>query len=294
MREYIENKDPEFLNFFEKLYDIWPLDDSEPWYTESAQIRWNKSVDNNLWSLFEKNMGNPNTTEMLELSTSVTEDMPSIGVRDTMDYYWKDHFGGIEKLSIYVKEWVETIDTDSVKPRSLSLINSEDLFLTFNYTDLLEKIYNIDNVLHIHGGVDSVSNISPIMGHCNIDDIKKHKEWSEEAENEFAEAEASIQSAVAIYLESIYKDTNRQIRLHREFFNRLDVIKNVVIIGWSGGEVDVPYINEIIANTDTDTLWTIYWHTDDDYMSLTNLFNKLDNIEKRQVSFEHSNKFWDN
>ena len=140
-------------------------------------------------------MGNPNSTEMLEQSISVTEGMPTRGIRYHMDLYWKEQFRFIDRLQNYVKEWIESVDTDNVPCRKKSLIKSTDFFFNFNYTHILEKIYNIENVLHIHGGVTSICNISTIMGHCNIQDIQKHRQWAKEADAEFAEAEASIQDA---------------------------------------------------------------------------------------------------
>lgn len=51
------------MSEFGTLYNIQPLDDTEPWYTKEAQKRWDKSVNKVLWSSFEENMGHPNTTE---------------------------------------------------------------------------------------------------------------------------------------------------------------------------------------------------------------------------------------
>lgn len=38
-RTYLEAEYPYFLNQFEALYNIQPLDDTEPWYTKEAQER---------------------------------------------------------------------------------------------------------------------------------------------------------------------------------------------------------------------------------------------------------------
>lgn len=155
-------------NAFETLYDIQPLDDTEPWYTEEAQQKWNKAVGQKLWSEFEKSIGLPNTTEMIEQSENVTEGMPSINIRDHMDVYWKEQFGFISKFQDCVKEWIENIDTSNIMCKKKSLIGSDDCFMSFNYTDVLEKIYCIENVLHIHGGVSSICDIPPVMGHFRM------------------------------------------------------------------------------------------------------------------------------
>lgn len=293
MREYIYERDPSFLNSFELLYNIQPLDDTEPWYTKEAQERWNKSVNHNLWSAFEYHMGNPNTTEMLELSTSVTEGMPSVGIRYHMDFYWKEHFEFINKLEMHVSGWIETVNTENIEPLNQSLINSTDFFFNFNYTDILEKAYGIEKVLHIHGGVTSVCDINPIMGHCNNADIMKHRSWAKEADAEYAEAEASIQDAVANYLDTIYKNPKNQIAFYKEFFDRLSIVNRVVIIGWSIGEVDLPYLHEIIERVSHNTQWTVYWYDDDDYKSLKNVFEKVGIKDKNIITFSQAHKFWD-
>lgn len=292
MREYIEQKDPEFLRRFEELYNIQSLDPTEPGYTEAAQEQWNKAVNYDLWSEFEKFMGNPDITGMLELSTSVTEGMPTDGIRYHMDLYWKEQYGFIGKLQSYVKDWIETIDMSNVKIKKRSLINSSDYFLNFNYTDLLEKVYGIENILHIHGGVSSISDIEPIMGHCNTSDMKNHKQWAKDADEEFKEAEASVQEAVYNYLKAIYKDTDELIKSNQCFFQRIKPVEKVVIIGWAAGEVDIPYLNEIIKNVSSDTKWEVYYYDDDAYNSLSKAFEH-EVINGDNIKHIPSNKFWD-
>ena len=285
-------KDYEFLNAFETLYNIQPLDDTEPWYTKEAQERWDKAVNHNLWSEFEKFIGSPNSTEMLEQSTSATEGMPTTGIRYHMDLYWKEQFGFVERLQSYVKEWIESVDTSSVICKRASILNSKDFFFNFNYTDVLEKVYGVENVLHIHGGVASVCDIPPIMGHCNMEDIQKHRQWAMEADAEFAEAEASIQDAVANYLEAIHKDTSKQMIINREFFNNLKAVEQVVVIGWSAGDVDIPYLRELIKSVRLDAKWTVYWYNDDAYNSLKAAFDK-EAIDESDIKYIQSDEFWD-
>ena len=236
-------------------------------------------------------MGNPNTTEMVEQSQSVTEGMPQISIRDHMDVYWKEQFGFISKLQNYVKEWIESVDTSFVSCKRSALIDSNDIFLNFNYTDILERVYEIDEVLHIHGGVSSVCNIPPIMGHCNIKDIQQHRIWAKEADEVFSEAEASVLDAVADYLEEIYKDTQERISSNQRFFEKLRNVNHVVVIGWSAGNVDIPYLKEVISKVDQSTTWTVYWYDDVAYQSLNNAFEKEGIVDK--IKYIQTDEFWD-
>ena len=67
---------------FEKMYNIEPLDDTEPWYTAEAQKRWEESVLKDLWKSFEEEIGNPNVDEMQGMAESLTTGMPEYGVKD--------------------------------------------------------------------------------------------------------------------------------------------------------------------------------------------------------------------
>lgn len=245
-----------------------------------------------MWSEFERAMGKPNTTEMIEQSEVVTEGMPSINIRDHMDVYWKEQFGFISKLQDYVREWIESIDTRDVRCKKKSLVGSDDYFLNFNYTDVLEKVYRIENVLHIHGGVSSVCDIPPVMGHCNKQDIVQHRKWAKEADEEYSEAEASILDAVADYLETIYKDTKEHILLNHQFFDKLSNVKRIIVFGWSGGDVDIPYLKEIIQNVNDDAKWTVYWYDEKDYKTLCAVFEKEEITDSGIIEYIQSNNFW--
>ncbi len=292
-RGYLEKVDSDFLRTFESLYNIQPLDTSEPWYTQKAQEIWNEAVNHDLWSAFEEAMGVPNTTEMIELSQDVTIGMPQVGIRDHMDSYWKEQYGFIAKLQSYVKEWIESVDTSGVKCKRKALIESDDFFLNFNYTDILENVYGIEDVLHIHGGVSSVCDTPPIMGHCNEKDIQQYRVWAKEADEVFSEAEASVLDAVADYLEEIYKDTRERILFNQSFFENLCKVNHIVIIGWSAGDVDIPYLKEVISKVDKNTTWTVYWYDDTAYRALQTAFEKEGITDQKRIKYIQSDEFWD-
>lgn len=296
-RMYLEATQPYFLKGFEALYDIQALDDTEPWYTKKAQAQWDKSVrSHRLWSEFEQGIGDPNTTEILNFSDCILEDLSldggNIGIRETMDVYWRQKFGFIDDMQTYVKEWIEQIDTSRISCRKKALIGSKDHFLSFNYTDTLERVYHIDNVLHIHGGVHNGSDIPPIIGHNNIDGIWEYHQWSKEADERYEEGEASIQEAIAQYLKAIYKDTDHIIFSHSDFFDKLQDVNHVIIIGWSAGNVDIPYLKNIKESVSKNTKWTVYWYNDMAYHNLFSAFSAV-GINNNDIKYEQSDRFWD-
>ena len=218
-RYFLEMHYESFLTNFESMYNIQPLDDTEPWYSEEAQKRWKESVLKDLWQTFEEEMGNPDVDGMHDMAISLTEGMPAEGIKDTLDIYWKEQYGFSSDLQHYVLEWLESIDTSAVCPIKKSLIgNCSDVFINFNYTDILERVYGAKNVLHIHGGVPSCSNTPPIMGHGNKIIIDSYKRKAQCAGEKFVEWEESICSAIAKFCTSLFKDTDAIISRNNLFF----------------------------------------------------------------------------
>ena len=296
-REYLEDKYPDFLYQFENLYNIQAIDDSDPRIKPEDIERWKKSVDNALWSTFEDKMGKPDIEGMMEFSQSILDDMcldgGNVGIRDTMNQYWREQYGFVTAFQEYVKEWIESVDTSSVRIKRSDLIGSTDCFITINYTDLLERVYQIEDVFHIHGSVSSVTDIDPIMGHCNKADIEQHKIWGKDADEEYAEGEASIHDAVVDYLTSIYKDTDELIQMNSHFWKGLSDINRVIIIGWSAGEVDRHYLRKIKESISPTAKWTYYWYNKKAHDDIEEAL-KTEGISGSFVVEDHESvEFWD-
>ncbi len=296
-RTFLEEKHWEFLQRFESLYHIQPLDSSEYGYSQEALERWNKRVNKDLWSEFERFMATPDIQSMLDYSESVVGNLGlesgNYGIRDTMDDYWRREFGFVKELQQYVKEWIEQIDLSQVTPRKKDLIeNDSDFFFNFNYTRVLEDVYRAERVLHIHGSVGSDADYDPIMGHCNSQEIENRRHLSYEADEAFDEGEASIHEAVANYLREIYKDTDHYISLNRYFFARLRNTNHVVIIGWSAGEVDLPYLQVIKNSVKADAHWRVYYYDQAAFDSLCKALADC-GILGELIDYYQSDSFWD-
>lgn len=302
-REYLQKTQLEFLYRFEELYGFRPLDDTEYGYSKKAQERWNAAVCHGLWSKFEEKMAMPDVQSMLSFSESIVGDLDlesgNIGIKDTMDYYWKQEYGFVKKLQFYLKEWISQIDLSKVSPIQSDLMEScEDYFFSFNYTALLEEVYKIPHVLHIHGSVASECDGEPIIGHCNYEEIQKRRSLSRKAEDCFDEGDASIQSAIADYLETIYKDTEHLIGINHMFFQQLQNVDQVIVIGWSAGEVDLPYLRKIRDSVHKKAKWTVYYYAEDKtdreaYDSLKAACKKCRIHKKFELKFVDSKLFWD-
>ena len=151
-------------------------------------------------------------------------------------------------MNHYVWKWAKQIRLNKAYPRKTSFIeNTEDYFLTFNYTNVLERVYQISSnrICHIHGGLTPYCKEKPILGHGNADKIDMYREKAKRADDEFDEGAKSIYNAIAKFYERILKDTNRQINIHRDFFENFSDITSINIIGHSMSNVDLPYFQSV-------------------------------------------------
>ena len=293
-REYLKNNHEGFLTTFESMYNIQPLDDTEPWYTEEAQKRWDARVQKDLWNCFEEEMGKPNVDEMYDMALSLVDTMPEVGVIDTLNVYWKEQYGFSEKIQKYVLEWLEQLDMSKASCKKDALVNANsDLFMNFNYTDTLERIYGIKDVFHPHGGIPSCCETSPIMGHGNLYLINQYRNKAKEAQEESIEWCESICNAIANYCQSLYKDTDKIISANSRFFGAIEYVDEIICLGVSFGDVDIPYLERIRDTARADTKWYIYYYGDESKKRLKDVFGILGISRLFETYFIRSDSFWD-
>lgn len=254
-RNYLEEIDWEFLICLERMYNFFP---------ESKR----EVVEKYLWKEFEKNLSGVNEVEIIDGANSIDMGLEGgdIGIEDTLNDYWEEQYGFIERLNEFINLWINQINIDVDKKTNIIKSDEDDLFLSFNYTLLLEKIYEIEkyNILHIHGSVDEWYDSSPVIGHGDSIKISEMKRRAYEAGEEFEEKECSICNALANYYERSYKDVKHYIFQNRNFFERLNEVKEIFVIGHSLGEVDMPYFEEIKEHVKQNATWNVYWHDDGD------------------------------
>jgi hypothetical protein len=132
-RTFLDSVYPEFLRSFEEHYDIYP--------GMSAEAK-----KKTLWSRFESNLANIDEDTIIDIGTSIELNLESgdVGIEDTLYSHFTDEYQYIEKLAGYLKQWVRSIKIRDCLPRTTIIDKSNrDLFLTFNYTAVLENVYGI-------------------------------------------------------------------------------------------------------------------------------------------------------
>lgn len=297
-RKFLESYDLDFLNSFETLYGFPQLDESDP-YLAPYVAKWENALYDKLWGALEENMAHMDTSTMLDISSSIVDNLHldggNWGIEDTMDVYWQEEYGFIKLLPDYVHKWIESIDLSNIFPRKKSLISKKNArFMTFNYTSTLEECYQIDPeyINHIHGAIDPYGNNPPVLGHGYKSGIFEHRAEAAEAEERFDEGRTSIEHAIADIFEATTKDTDQIIYENRLYFQKMKNIDRVVVIGLSYCEVDIPYLTKVKSSTDSGTHWTMYYHTENDLRKLEKVAKLLD-IHETMITLKSTTEFWD-
>ena len=145
-------------------------------------------------------------------------------------------------------EWIDTIEVDAEpQSRFVYLFDADSLFLTFNYTNTLEAVYDIKDlkVCHIHGEQGG----EIIVGHGNDDNP-----YSEEKFDYIG-----IQDSLEDLFESLKKDVVGCFYANSKFFNQIKDYKitDIYSFGFSFSDIDLYYITQICKIVDTSS---VTWH----------------------------------
>ncbi len=299
-RRYLERYAEVFLTIFERTYGFYPYDPEDYHIPKDKQTdvikRRIETIKNKLWKSFEVSLGNLDESEIYSICDAAAESMKDFeygGIEDTLNYYFEDQFKFVLELQDYLLKWAKQIRLkNAIVKKTALLYDRIDLFLSFNYTPLLERLYKIDSaqICHIHGGFLPYCNVNPIIGHGNIEVIEQRKQWLKECDDSFDECGASINQAFINFYSRTFKDTSRAICRNLLFFEKMKNIDEVVVIGHSFGSVDLPYFCEIKNGTSQNTLWVIYYHNDSEKNTIEEALNS---IGVTNYLTKPSSDFWD-
>ena len=160
--------------------------------------------------------------------------------------------------------WIRSVDV--LKAKRIVSFEQSDVFVSFNYTETLEKVYGIspERILHIHGCIIAPESLQ--FGNPNQTPTQIRKE-AEKAYGDHEYYGMSIEPAADNYAALAYsfsKDIDSNIPKLEEFLVG-KVIDEVVIMGHSYFGVDKPYYEKLLIPRFMKAKWTIYCYTDKDF-----------------------------
>lgn len=155
----------------------------------------------------------------------------------------------IEKIPELLRDWVKSLPVSDVERKpELELITNESLYLSFNYTMLLEKAYSIshERILHIHHCLeDEKQLITGHRSHFSENDV-------DNLGNDNIEESCK---RIAKTLNTLNKPVDKIIMEHSRFFKSLDNITHVIVFGFSISSIDCPYFTEVFHCISDDARW---------------------------------------
>lgn len=228
-------------------------------FLDNISTHYDSPQDGNvLWSNFEEDLGrfNGNYFYSAHNNIDISDDnfKPSMifGLEDELVQEADNIIDGIQDSFL---EWIETIDSQNCK-RKFAFENDSKI-LSFNYTTTIQDVYQVDdeNIFHIHGRIGSEK---LIIGHGNP--IHSEPELDEEGNSNrtmFSDAEGAANSPLHYFK----KPVDEIIFTNRYYFDSLECIEMVVVIGHSLNNIDIPYFEKIHKIAPT-AHWLASYHTD--------------------------------
>lgn len=199
-----------------------------------------------LWQDFEAALGSCEPTEIHQnFFQGVNDGLFDLEIQKRVSERIRPTLDKIPKL---LQEWVEHLPVSEIRIiPELETFGDRSLFLSFNYTLLLEKVYGVspERILHIHNCID---NDRPL--------ITGHRVYFD-ANNASCSDFNTMESVkrISSELNKLGKPVEKIIKEHQSFFESLGNITNVVVFGFSISKIDRLYFTEVFHHVHDDAHW---------------------------------------
>lgn len=270
------------ISLYDQLLDYFGFEDVAGYCPEGAQ----------LWSDFENSLAELDAETVYE---AFRDSLANPGAESFRDRDWNT-------FAIEIGEVVESL-TDGLfgmfsnffkaveypQQEAFLNINPNARFLSFNYTKTLQEYYDVSasNVLHIHGEVSSGDEI--ILGHGLEPDTfaqpeakppeglsaKELDAWYEHMSDQFDLSFEMGKAELERYFSLSFKNTKQVITDHTDFFDSLDTVDEIFILGHSLSDVDLPYFDKVATSVNQETSWIVSYHTNNDISHHNNQLRKI-------------------
>lgn len=258
--------------------------------------------DKDLWSRFEENLANLNIKDILEEHSDALPVFSSDAFRDGDRHIFPDimqqhHQKLTTGLFNEFKEFILNVKyTESAFENKLQLDKSAT-FLTFNYTNTLERLYNIsrNQIIYIHNSAFYDDN-DIVLGHGitperfeekrptppkGLDD-EELEQWYSDHDN-YEYSYDTGKDEIMKYFKDTYKPTKDIIQNHDSFFRNLISVEEIFVLGHSMSSVDLPYFEQITKSINPKTKWSVsYYNISERDKHLNTL--KILNIDRSNIS----------
>lgn len=229
-----------------------------------------------LWSNFEHNLGKLNKDLLFNTSSfflpDSKKDFEDLSMSDIFlagDFAAGESYEILSELKKSLKKWATTLCNNKVE--TILGLDYYAHYLSFNYTNLLSKVYGIDSerINQIHGRCMGYRD-ELIIGHSIDEDLSTN----EHSRNRFHpkrkqrynyEAVENLHEKIGEHFSDSSKKSSEIIKANSSYFESLSEIEYIYILGHSISDVDACYYKKIIeVNNKPDEInWIIAFHNEE-------------------------------
>ncbi len=160
------------------------------------------------------------------------------------------------QLKNYMIDWVRNLNLLPLS-RKYPGIYPDSLFISFNYTNTLERHFHIDpnHINYIHGNAQKEA-CDLIVGH----DMDNSNMDYDVDDNQEGQGRLVVRS----FLKYSRKPVEKIVKDNQSFWEKLASVTEVIIIGHSLSFVDIPYFETIATYVSKKCLWKVSYYNEVD------------------------------
>ncbi|WP_371974558.1 bacteriophage abortive infection AbiH family protein [Lelliottia nimipressuralis] len=233
-----------------------------------------------LWSEFEKSLAGLDSQYVLD---SFIEYLPNISDPDFRDRDWNSFEIEMERILEQLTEvlldkfrnFISQVEYPLLAMNKRLQLCEKSFLINFNYTNTLEYYYNIDSsrILYLHG-IATIPDIPLVLGHGidpeNFIELPKEppsganneelQQWFQQQADNYNISYENGKNKLNNYFNYSFKNTAEVISESICFFTKLKYVSEIVIIGHSLSDVDMPYFSAIKEYVHPDCKWTATYY----------------------------------
>lgn len=240
--------------------------------------------DDLLWSDFEVALGNLDYEQLFDDNNHYLVPYSDEDWSESFHHDYQYEIGRAlafgQEIPNKLKSWIGSIITNVPRVFSPEVISHDNVYLCFNYTDTLEKSYQVDHKLikYIHGCFRTGDEL--IIGH-NDSHFKETDEFLASADaDDFMHTVSDVrieeaERIVRSYSKTTFKDTSDIVQREHTFFDSLVDVSEILVIGHSYSFVDLDYFAAIKSRVCDNCLWKLTCYNGEDLRRAYKLIDRL-------------------
>lgn len=253
-------------------------------FEEYFKLGTKSSTDNQkLWTDFENDLSTFNWKAFFNEINQI--DVLDESFRPSFTYGLEDDLEQetdilISNIREAFEDWLTDLSLESIEKKLY--FEEASIFLNFNYTLTLEEVYQIpsEKILHIHGDVENDPGYLVFGHNKNLRAKPKFDKYGETTRTPFSDSEANAQQPF-YRLQKPVKDI---IRENKDFFNNLQEINEIIVLGHSLNMIDIPYFKKIKKYAADSSKWKVSFYSDEEKASHLNSLQKI-GIDQYSIEF---------